>query len=208
MSRRPYVIRQGDYLTRLAFRFGFDADEVWSAPENEALRRARPNREMLAPGDVLSIPDEPREGPALRVGGNNHYRARVPVVPVKIRLRDGDHPLANEPYRVDGLPRSISGQSDGEGQIEFEVPVTSREVQLTLTNRHTVVPVRVGDLDPPSTASGVRQRLDHLGYNRTQAVGPDDDARALRMLQRDHDLPETGEIDEATRSALSGAHGS
>lgn len=208
MSRRPYVIRQGDYLTRLAFRFGFDADEVWNAPENEALRRARPNREMLAPGDVLSIPDAPREGPALRVGSNNRYRARVPVVPVKLRLRDGDQALANEPYRVDGLPRPVSGQSNGQGEIELEVPVTSREVQVTLTNRHTTVPVRVGDLDPPTTGSGARQRLDHLGYYRTQTNSPEDDARAIRLLQRERGLPETGELDPATRDALSQAHGS
>ncbi|MBK8252388.1 MAG: peptidoglycan-binding protein [Polyangiaceae bacterium] len=206
MGMRPYVIRQGDYLSRLAFRFGFKADDVWNASENEGLRRIRSNPEMLAPGDVLQIPDTPERGPSVRIGGNNRYKAEVPKVQVSLHLTDEGRAMANEPYRVEGLARPITGQSNGEGRVEFEVPVTSREVMVHLPNRHTSVPVRVGDLDPPNTESGVLQRLDHLGYYRPNSESPDEGQNAIRRFQRDRGLPDTGELNEATRNAIMEAH--
>lgn len=208
MAMRPYVIRQGDYLSQLAFQHGFDADAVWNAPDNEALRRARPNRELLAPGDLLQIPVAPIEEPALEIGASNRYVARVPTVRVTLELGDEDRALANEPYRVEGLGRPISGQSDGSGHVEIEVPVTTREVHVALPGRGMVIPVQVGHLDPVETLNGVRQRLQHLGHYDLggRPAEPEDDAVALRRFQRDRQLPATGELDDATRRALSQAH--
>jgi hypothetical protein len=208
MGMRPYVIRQGDYLSQLAFRRGFNADEVWSTGENEALRRVRPSPEMLAPGDVLQIPETPAEAPALRIGAGNRYVARVPTVKITLELSDEGRALANEPYQVEGLGRPLAGQSNGQGHVEFEVPVTTREVHVALPGRHLTVPVLVGHLDPIETRNGVRQRLDQLGYFHGigQSAAAESDAAALRRFQQDHQLPVTGEVDDATRQALSGAH--
>ena len=38
MTMRPYVIRQGDYMTQLAHRLGFDETEVWNHDKNSALK--------------------------------------------------------------------------------------------------------------------------------------------------------------------------
>lgn len=208
MGMQPYVVRQGDYLTQLAFRHGFDAREVWNASQNEALRRLRPDPEMLAPGDVLQIPDTPAAGPALRIGAANRYVARVPKVRVSIELGDESRALANEPYRVEGLGAPITGRSDGDGRVHLDVPVTTREVHIALPERGVVIPVMVGDLDPLETLSGVRQRLVHLGYYDLggRPAEAEDDLAAVRRFQRDRQLPITGEVDDATRRALSEAH--
>jgi hypothetical protein len=210
MGTRPYVIRQGDYLTALAFRFGFDAQEVWGSADNEGLRARRPNPELLAPGDVLRIPDAPREGARVRIGTTNRYRARVPGVPIVLRLEDRGQPLADEPYRVEGLGAPREGRSGADGVVRFEVPATVREVRVVLPRRQAVVPVRVGHLDPIEERSGVRQRLEHLGYYFDMAGEPtrETDAVALRRFQRDRGLAATGELDDETRRALAEAHGS
>jgi hypothetical protein len=36
---QPYVIKQGDHLALLAYKFGFDADTVWNDPKNAQLRQ-------------------------------------------------------------------------------------------------------------------------------------------------------------------------
>ncbi len=56
---QPYVIRQGDFLLKLAHKFGFDADSVWSDPSNSALRTLRSDPNILSPGDILYIPTPP-----------------------------------------------------------------------------------------------------------------------------------------------------
>ena len=51
------MVRQGDYLSKLAFTMGVDADATWNHSGNDELRAKRPNPEMLHPGDILSLPE-------------------------------------------------------------------------------------------------------------------------------------------------------
>ena len=44
---KPYVIKQGDYLTRLSHRLGFVADEVWNHGKNAELKSLRKDPETL-----------------------------------------------------------------------------------------------------------------------------------------------------------------
>ncbi len=53
---RPYVVRQGDYLVKLAFVHGFDAEEVWNDPKNEEIRGRRADHNILAPGISFICP--------------------------------------------------------------------------------------------------------------------------------------------------------
>ncbi len=58
---KPYIVRQGDFLMKIAHAQGFDADVVWSDPKNEGLERTRdPN--LLHPGDLLWVPESAPEG--------------------------------------------------------------------------------------------------------------------------------------------------
>src|SRR5688500_6803666 len=102
-SMIPYVVRPGDYLTRIASRRRFDAEQVWQHPQNAELRRRRPNPEVLAAGDILYVPDtEPRRH-ALTVGGTSSFTARIPTVKLELSLTGSDgQPLASKRYWVDG----------------------------------------------------------------------------------------------------------
>jgi hypothetical protein len=221
MPLRPYVVRQGDYFTKLAHLMGFDADTVWNDPKNEELRRRRPHRDMLAPGDLLFVPDAPAAGPEIESGGTKRYKAAVPTVHLEVLLHDGQTPIADEPYVIEGLGPEQEGQTGGDGKIAFDAPVTTREVKVLLPRRRVVYPVHIGDLDPVEERSGVRQRLQHLGFYgyglaraMAQMDAPSEEAQAhwdraaIAAFQHAKNLEPTGEIDDATRLALSDTHGS
>src|SRR5690348_17009911 len=99
---KPYVIRQGDHLQKLALRMGFDPDATWNHPENRALREKRdPN--LLHPGDVIQVPDAASQGLTLRQGTTNSYTARVPRVQVRVVFSGPKGPMADEPYAIRGF---------------------------------------------------------------------------------------------------------
>ena len=52
-----HEVKQGEYLFRIARQYGFrNPDNVWSDPNNAALRDLRPNHNVLFPGDQIFIP--------------------------------------------------------------------------------------------------------------------------------------------------------
>ena len=213
---KPYVIKQGEYLTKLSHTRGFSADEVWNHADNADLKQARENPNMLRAGDVLFIPDEPTKPLALTAETENKYVAKVPTVTVSVVLDEDDEPLADVTYRLEGLGDEQEYTSDGEGRITFEAPVNVREVVIHLVDKDMRLRVGVGDLDPADTPSGARMRLTALGFYGGRVQGEDayvahDDATlaaATQAFQQAQGLDASGELDDATRNALVAAHGS
>ncbi|MFO0555575.1 MAG: peptidoglycan-binding domain-containing protein [Polyangiaceae bacterium] len=204
----PYVIKQGDYLTKLAHELSFDPDTVWNHEKNAALRERRPNRDILYPGDILEIPDaEPNAAP-VQQGSSNDYSAAIPKVKITVLLEGPEGPLANEPFSIEGLAET-TGSTNGAGEIDLEIPVDVKSFTVSLTQKEYAYNILVGHLDPPTEDSGIRQRLTNLGIFR-RASPPEDAAAyraAIREFQRQKSLPITGEVDDATREAIVSAHG-
>jgi hypothetical protein len=201
-----YVVREGDYLAKLAQAFGFDAAELWNHPENARLKGRRdPN--LLHPGDILRVP---RAAPRLvattgTVGGGTRGHTTV----IQLSFSEGDKPRANQPYKVEGLATPVEGLTDAKGSLSVEVPVELREFRLSFSN--IVYPVLIGNMEPVTEPSGARKRLAHMGYrpgSTDQEDGDDRDRRAIEAFQRASELEVTGVLDEATMVALVIAHGS
>jgi hypothetical protein len=231
---RPHVVRQGEYVTQLAARLGFDADEVWHHSANAELRERRPQRDVLAPGDVLRVPDQPgNRRPSFASGGTRRYRARVPVVTVRLVLDDGRGPIGDEPYEVHGLPgrEPVRGTTGSDGVVRVDVPVHVSRVDLVLVRLAQTFPLLVGHLDPPDESTGLRSRLRGLGHllpspsevlphpllleHGTGEGEPERIRRALEAFRRGegHEPSEahgTSDADDArvTRDALVARHGS
>lgn len=212
---KPYVVKQGDYLTKLAHRLGFSAKEVWNHPKNAELAALRGDGEMLCAGDILYVPDEPRPRLPFDAETTNRYEARVPRMPVRLVLAIDGEPLAGERYRVEGIGDDSERVTDAEGAATFEVDVHTRAVTIALLDRNQRCRMLVGDLDPVSEPSGARMRLTNLGVYGPSVAGEDqyeaheDGAlrAALIAFQRGRGLETSGELDEATQSALVEAHG-
>ena len=213
---KPYVIKQGDYLLKLAHLHGFDADQVWNDGHNGELRSLRKDPSMLRAGDVLFVPDEPKPKLELTAKENNVFVARVPSVRLSVVVSEDGTPLRDEKYVIEGLGDETEQVTDGEGTIAFEAPVFAREVTVRFVDRGTRMKVAIGDLDPPDTPSGARMRLTSLGYYGAKLRGAEgyvahDEvalAGAVRAFQRQSGLDPSGELDEATRAALVEVHGS
>jgi len=209
---KPYVVKQGDFLARLAYVHGFDADDVWANPKNQELKDTRdPN--VLMPGDLLFIPDK-RVQPSkpLGNGSTNAYTAAIPTVTMSLYLKSPDGaPLAAEPYEVHGVGDIIENVTQGDGLLELEVPVTIRVFQVTLPQQERSFDVHVGHLCPTDQESGTAGQLASLGYLDMPphaGVGQirDDFHAAVAMFQEDNDLAVTGEVDSGTRDAIDSAY--
>jgi hypothetical protein len=228
---RPYVVKQGDYLTKLAHDLKFDADEVWAHEKNAALKELRTNPQILAPGDVLYVPKDPK--PVLKPiskGTTNPYKATVPRVKVELRMCDENRKaLAGATCWVHGLggePRKL--EAGGSGEITVEVPVHVKRFEVVVETPRVVFEVEVGGMDPIDVNSGLASRLSQLGYlaaddhfvAAARELGLGDDelsdedqeawvAEGLVAFQlAKNDGQATGQLDAETRSAIEDEHGS
>lgn len=186
----PYVIRQGDTLARLAYRFGFDAEVVWNDAKNHDLRKDRSDPNILLPTDVLYIP-ETREpsSTALVTGATNSFVSSEPTIPVHIHFVDAR--LASQPFIVAEI-EDLTGQStDSSGWVKFDAPLTLRTATITFPEVPLTCSVRLGNLDPIKTLSGAYQRLRNLGYidERYDTCCMDIVRSALAALKQDEAAP-------------------
>jgi len=214
---KPYVIKQGDYLIKLAHILSFDADEVWGSARNAELRKKRPNHNVLVPGDVLFIPDveEPKKN-RFSAKSSNDYVAFVPRTKVKVAMNMAGKPMKDETYVVRGIGEDEKERTtDGQGNIKFEASVHVRDVEVHFPERKLTRTVAIGGLDPIEEPSGLKMRLTHLGFYTAQPPAasrePRDENRleaAVAAFQSANALPSTGKLDDATKAAVLAAHGS
>lgn len=213
---RVHVVKQGEYLDQIAHRVGVRASDIWEHATNGELRGRRAHPNMLSPGDLLHIPEENEPMPVpVVVGGTNRYSAYVPRTAVSFIVQVEGEPVSDEPFVIEGLAELRQGRTDADGTVRLEVPIDIRQVRVVFPRLARAFPVRIGELDPPDELSGVRQRLEHLGYggwtleDGPRAPAPADRASleaALRMFQRDHGIPPTGVVDDETQRALESDH--
>jgi hypothetical protein len=163
---QPYVIKQGDHLAKLAYKFGFDADTVWNDPTNAQLRQAGhlsqdPN--ILKPTDMLYIPDsKPPVMHSLTTGTTNTFVSDAPSVTVTVKFSDAT--LVSQACTVQELPELTGLATDANGQISLSIPVTLSTATIVFTSSGSAIACQIGGINPVSSATGVFQRLRNLGY--------------------------------------------
>jgi hypothetical protein len=207
----------------IAERYGFDDPrDLHDHPKNTELKRARPNPTILCPGDVVFVPDRDVAPLSIEVGGRHRFRARRPAVSLKVRLEDeAGEALANRKVRLRWGGRTQDLTTDGDGVLEHRVTPSDASVDAVIwldpddpgTDEHAPsthhVVFRLGHLDPASEVRGVQQRLANLGLVDGAPSGEVDEATrsALAIVQRQAGIADTGELDDATRDALLDRHG-
>ncbi|MBX9601319.1 MAG: peptidoglycan-binding protein [Bryobacteraceae bacterium] len=198
-----YEVQQGDCIASIAFEYGFFPDTLWNHAENAELKKLRKDPYVLLPGDLVHIPDKriveyPRPTEKTHV----FKRKGVPEF-LTIQLWKDREPRRNIAYTItiDGLTRN--GTTDGEGILKYPIPPNAREAVVQLADGN-VYTLQLGHLDPVDTIIGVQKRLHALGYF-DQAIDGEASGElteAIREFQQDNGLPETGELDAATRGEL------
>jgi hypothetical protein len=120
----PYVVRQGDTLTLLAYRAGAPADNIWSHPKNSSLKELRKNGDVLFPTDVIYLPPmAPQKWHPLKIGQTNTFVATVPEMVLQFTLMGDDGPLAGAKYVARGRLPPIAGSADDKGNVKLTLTI-------------------------------------------------------------------------------------
>lgn len=173
-AMRPYVIRQGEYLAKIAFAEGFDADAVWTHDKNKELKERRKTHWILYPGDVVFVPDSEHGRCPAGLESSNEYSAKVPHVWCNFVFRRGNEALANARCDVEFGGQVREETTRENGGLSVRVPTIVRDVIVTFHEHNLQFWVSVGDLDPADEPGGKEQRLENMGYLReepTEAAG-------------------------------------
>ena len=193
-----HSVMPGECLESIAHRYGFtDPHLIYDHPDNAALRRARPDPNVLLPGDEVVIPE--REVKWFDAATEQRHRFVVRRRPVLLRMRmlDGaGKPRSGIPYRVEFQQTVLHGVTSANGIVEQPVPAWVPQARVTLDceGAEERYDVALGYLDPVTHEEGLRQRLKALGYY-VEAPGIPEDVRlrhAIYAYEHANDLPATG----------------
>lgn len=117
-SVKPYVIRQGDYVTKIAHLHGFDAATSLEQHQEPEDPREAARLEHHPPRRRPVNPDRTDRRPLLvKNGTTNRYVANIPKMPVELRIQVGGEALPNEPYLLLGLGPDPNRGRDGQRRV-------------------------------------------------------------------------------------------
>lgn len=99
------------------------------------------------------------------------------------------------------------GNLDHEGKLHERIPEGVARVYLQIADRR--FELLLDEMPEVDTVEGVQERLNHLNYfvGRTDGELGRFTRQAVERFQRDHALPVTGRVDEATVARLREEHG-
>lgn len=200
-----YRIQQGDCLSNLAKRHGFDWKTIWDHPSNQKLKELRKDPNVLFPGDTLFIPDKELRWDKAATTQRHVFVVKPPKVKVRLRILEEGKPVAGAPFTlsVDGVEIK-SGSTDGNGLLEGEVDADARVAHVEMPEQKKLYVMKLGHLDPITEVRGVQARLKQLGFYGGEIDGEhgEDTELAVWGFQMNQNIEATGQVDDATRAAL------
>ncbi len=212
---KSHIVRQGECLSRIADRYGFsDWRTIYNHPANSALRKKRPNPNILFPGDEIVIPAARVKEEQLATGRLHRFVVKSPRKFLRVVFKDPKgEPFRDEPYSIQfNGGRTKRAATNGDGLLVE--PVAMEESTATLSIAGRTLTLNLGHLNPNGDVeqddlSGIQARLNNLGYT----AGPNDGIygrntrSALALFQVDEDLEPNGLPDEPTLDKLEKSHG-
>lgn len=209
-----HTVQQGECFSTIAARYGFaDYQKIYSHPENDSLRRMRPDPNLLHPGDLIVIPEHTKKKISLSTGTTHTIVVQMPKKRLRIRLKDADGRNASGAKYVIGANKlRKEGTTTEDGMIDLDIPAEATVATIEIDG--STYPLRLGQLNPlvsvpDDGTSGIQARLTNLGYEVGEIdgkLGPHT-KRAVRAFQEDTALAATGIVDDTLLEALKKAHG-
>lgn len=203
-----HIIASHECINSIAVRYGFHWRDLWEHPDNQALREARTNPNLLCAGDELVIPERTRGEQQLATGQQHKLVIHNLTTLLRIRLQYDAEPLSGA-YVLEVAGLRIEGELDGDGQLEQTIPAAAVRGRLLLVERNEEIELVFGELDPPDTPTGAVERLVNLGLFTDRSVREltPELRHLLLLVQQEEGLEATGELDDATADALVRWHG-
>ena len=197
-------VGQGETTSSIAKKNGFFWRTIWEHGENADLRAKRKDPNVLFADDIIFVPDKKMKEVSKGTEQEHVFKLRGEPAKLKIQLFKLGKPRGGEDYVLEVEGKQTPGVTDGEGKLEHFIPPDASSGKLILRGGKEVYNLRLGNLDPIDTPSGIQQRLNNLGYNCGGEKGEigEKTKEALKKFQADYDLEQTGEADQATKAKL------
>ena len=220
-----HTVKQGECFASLAEHHGFSSYKtLYDHPKNAALKRKRPNPNVLCPGDVIHIPDRGQKEEARATGQSHTFQLRArPPVPLRVIIQDEKgKPQTGATYVLTVAGKTFRGRTDGAGLIHHEIDPAVQRGELTVwldreategeaaAQEEVTIPLAIGHLEPAETAKGVQARLNNLGFPCGDVTGTwnQETQDAMQQFQQKHSLPITRQPSAALQEKLRQLHGS
>jgi hypothetical protein len=199
-----HTVGQGESIPSIAAGNGFFSDTIWNHPENAKLKDLRKDMNVLLAGDEVFIPEKELREESGATEQKHRFKRKGEPHKLKLVLLSMGKPRANEDYVLDIDGRLLKGKTDASGKIEQKIPGNAGSATLILRGGKEKHALSIGNLDPIDEVSGVKQRLNNLGFNCGAEDGNMNEALsgALSKFQAKYNLPVTGKIDDAVRAKL------
>ena len=156
-----HKVKQGECLSSVAARYGFNWDNIWNHPGNAALKRLRQDPNILMPGDLVHIPDKKEKTESCATGQRHRFRKQGVSTLVRIKLMDDDEPRSNENYTliVDG--QIFEGKTDSDGIVAHDIDPEAKKAKLLIGDDMQAFELDLGKIDPVDEISGLQARLNN-----------------------------------------------
>jgi Putative peptidoglycan binding domain len=211
-----HTVLQGECLSSIAHDFGFgDWHVIYDHPQNASFKTKRPNPNLIYPGDELFIPDLTPRDDSCQTDMNHRFQLIAQPTYLNLRIQDpADKPIAGAKYVLTLDKLNLHGKTDGDGWIKHKIPPISEYGTLQVwpnpADHQTFFKwnLKLGHLDPLETTSGIKGRLNNLGYDCGEVDSTEDELydQAVRQFQQDHNLEVDGIVGPQTRNKLKQEH--
>lgn len=210
MKKHP--VSQGDCISSIAEENGFFWETIWNHVDNKQLKDKRQDPNILYPGDVVIVPDKRLK--EVSEATNNVYKYKLKNSPAKLKLRilrDAE-PRAGENYILSIDKVEIKrGQIPADGNIEIPILPKAKAGELIIGEGENaeIYILNLGFLDPIDTITGVKARLNNIGFDCGK-INNEMNAATIEAITNFqgyilHPEP-NGKLDDKTRQALQTLH--
>ena len=214
-----HEVKQGECLSSIAKQYGFrDWKVIYDDPNNKDFKKARPDPNVIAPGDMIFIPDKKDATKKVSISTEQKHKFKVTLPKTLLRIvvkDDEEKPIAGKPYALVLGKETRKGATKGDGSVEEKVDVGVTKGELTIwldkadEGDHLFWNIAIGHLDPVDEVAGVQARLNNLGFFCGQPDGRvgRHTIAALKGFQQAAGLKTTGKPDDDTKKKLVETHG-
>jgi N-acetylmuramoyl-L-alanine amidase len=212
-----HVVRQGECLSSIAYHARLPSwRTIYNHPNNAAFKTKRSNPNLIYPGDEVYIPDPELKTSDHPTDAKHKFVIRTDPTYLNLCIQDE----SNDPYKLVKYRLELThdlhfeGTTDDHGWIKQKIPPWAEIGTLTIwpdssdDDFSLSWEVKLGHLDPLETISGVKGRLNNLGYDcgEVNSVKDEQYLAAVRQFQSDNDLKVDGIVGPHTREALHREH--
>jgi hypothetical protein len=211
-----FTVSLGDCIGSLARQSGFpDHTKIYDDGANATLKADRPNPNVLAEGDVVSVPDLVVKQAAAAADAKHGFKAKLPAALLRVVVQDdAGTAIAGKKYKLTVGAAVFEGKTAADGKIEHPIAPDAKAGTLELWFKEGAgidglkIDLELGSLEHESKDRACQARLLNLGFDCGGTGGTVDDATkaALRGFQKQASIPINGNLDAATRDKLRVLH--